>query len=401
LCPGCGNRQAESAFRYGVTLLVAAVLIGLVFRRSVFASGLLLFGSFCLSYLVSVAPHELGHAVAAWAVGLRLFTVTIGTRGRALFARPVLGYDLVLHAIPLGGNVFATPKGLRFVRLRNFLMVLAGPLCDGLLIVLAMGILRGISSERALYLACGGLFYASVLRLARNVFPWKFRRGGRLMANDGLQLLMTPFISRKSIAAWHSLTFYYEALEALQRDRVEDAERWLARGMEAYPDNSWWRLVQAGIDIHQRQYAEARNVYLAALGQPETPDFRLTPEYLAYLWDRVAWLDVMIADPALLDEADRYSRQALAQPPWLADVKGTRGSVLVELGRIDDGARLLEHALWESHAPAEKALYACQLAIAAARRGDPAAAQRYLDVARRRDPQCVLLERAVRELQRP
>jgi hypothetical protein len=37
-----------------------------------------------------------------------------------------------------------------------------------------------------------------------------------------------PFMPRKSMEAWHSLTFYYEAMESLERGSVQDAEHWLA-----------------------------------------------------------------------------------------------------------------------------------------------------------------------------
>ena len=63
----------------------------------------------------------------------------------------------------------------------------------------------------------------------------------------------------------------------------------------------------------------------------------------------------MLADPTLLEEAERFSRQALGELPWLSYVRGTRGSVLIELGQIDEGVQHVEaafqrelHGLFES-----------------------------------------------------
>ena len=172
-------------------------------------------------------------------------------------------------------------------------------------------------------------------------------------------------MSRKSMETWHSLTFYYEAMESLERGNLQDAELWLAKGIAAYPDNSWAVLAQAGILNHQHQWAEARELYLRALNQPES-----TPEFQAHLWNAIAWMDLMIATPPLLGEADQFSRQALEEIPWSSYAKGTRGSVLIELGEIEEGVPLVEQALREHDKPSDKALNACYLAIAMIGRED-------------------------------
>ena len=200
-------------------------------------------------------------------------------------------------------------------------------------------------------------------------------------------------MSRKSIEDWHSATFYYESMEALQRDRVQDAKQWLAKGMEAYPDNSWGIVAEASILNHEQNYALAKDGYIAALSQPE-----MTPEIRAHLWNNIAWMDLMLADPTLLEEAERFSRQALGELPWLSYVRGTRGSVLIELGQIDEGVQHVEAAFRENYMGSLKALNACYLAIAFIRRGDFTKALDYIDEAKKRDPKCPLLERAAKEL---
>jgi Tfp pilus assembly protein PilF len=201
-------------------------------------------------------------------------------------------------------------------------------------------------------------------------------------------------MSDTSIKAWHATTFFYEAMEALQRDNVQVAEQWLAKGVEAYPDNSSWPIAQASILERQHKYAEARDSFHMALNRPE-----LTPEIQAFLWNNIAWVDLMIGGSTLMEEADQFSRQALEESPWHSYVKGTRGSVLIEMGRIADGVRLVEQAYKENGLASHKALNACYLAIAMLRKGNPARARGYIDEAKRRDPNCPLVERAVRELE--
>jgi predicted Zn-dependent protease len=206
-------------------------------------------------------------------------------------------------------------------------------------------------------------------------------------------LLTIPFSRQATLRQWHSSTFWYEVLEAIERKRLADAERWLAKGVAAYPDAHWVPWAEAAVLLGREEYRNAREIYVNLLGDSEA---EIGSEGL--LQNNVAWIDLMIGDPALLAEADQFSEQALAAAPSVASFKGTRGSVLVELGRIDEGVPLLEQALRENVHRHSKALNACYLALVAARRADKTAARRYIDLAKRHDSACPLLGRANRAL---
>ena len=370
-------------------------LAGIVlFDKVPYGGGLLFAATILLTCVATVLPHELGHALAALLVGMRLFAVTIGTQGRVLFVRQVLGYDFIFHRIPIGGHVLYTPRHLGFVRLRHFLAVLAGPLVDVLLIVIVLKFVGNTSGESRWFYVSTGFMYGNAILLAVGLFPRKVEIEQKRVPNDGLLLATIPFMSRKSIEAWHSSTFYFETMESLQRGKLQDAEQWLSKGMAVYPNDSWLLIAQAYIVHHRREYARARESYLTALRQPES-----TPELQAHLWNNVAWLDLMIAAPPLLEEADQFSRLAIEELPWVSCVKGTRGSVLIELGRIDEGMPLVQQALAENDRPSDKALNVCYLAIAMKRRGEISKAYEYIEQAKKLDVGCPLIERAVSELE--
>ncbi len=370
------------------------MVLGIVlFHTTPWGSVLLFLGTLLLTVIFSMIPHELGHALAAVGLGMRLFTVSFGSNGRILFVRRVLGYDLAFHAVLLGGYVLYTPKYLCFARLRDFLAVLAGPLTNGLLLIIALHLLAGVSSNDMSFHILAGFIYGSVLVLAISLFPRKYRVRNARTPNDGLLALTIPFRSRKSMETWHSSTFYYEAMKSLERGNVQDAEDWLAKGMAAYPDNSWALIAQASILNHRREYADARELFLKALKQSES-----TREFQAHFWNSIAWMDLMIATPPLLEEADQFSRQALEEIPWLSYARGTRGCVLIELGRIDEGVPLVEQALRENNKASDKALNACYLAIATIKRADTVNGRKYIEEAKKHDPNCPLLERATKRL---
>jgi hypothetical protein len=84
-----------------------------------------------------IVPHELGHALAARLVGMRVFLVQIG-RGRLLGTVRFLGAPWQLRACLDDGTTHVGYPDLRFFRLKFFLMVLGGPLLNGLLLAGAL-----------------------------------------------------------------------------------------------------------------------------------------------------------------------------------------------------------------------------------------------------------------------
>ncbi len=398
LCPGCMNRRVESVLSGIQVFFVVMTIFGIILCLHKVSEGtaLLFLGTSYLSLIPCAVSHELGHAFAVLVLGMRLFTVTIGGAAtRIVLIRRTFGYDFVLHRNPTGGSVLYGFKNLRFVRLKRFLTVLSGPMANALLIVVAMALRDRTSSHGMFVCVVDGFLCGNAITVAVSLLPLRYRSRNQQHRTDGWQLLTIPFMSRKSIEDWHSATFYYEAMEALQRDQVRDAEQWVAKGMEAYPDNSWGLVVQASILTHQQKYALAKDRYHDALNQRE-----MTPELRANLWNNIAWMDLMLADPTLLEEADRYSRQALEELPWQPYVRGTRGCVLIELGQIDEGVLHVEQAFRDNYMGSSKALSACYLAIAEVRRGDFSKALDYIDDAKKRDPKCPLVARAVEELDR-
>ena len=399
VCPLCSIRQADAAFRSLVIALLIATVVGAVLIRNQppTSIGYLLWyvGSFCWAYMLSVLPHELGHALAAVAVGMRLFNVTIGRFGRILSVRRVFGYDVAFRSIPLGGFTICTPKRIRFARLRFFIVTLCGPLANVLLIVAAQAIFVRLSSRGAVYYAVAAVIHSNIALLALNLLPRKVWVQGKLSPNDGLQLVSIPFLSSEKIRAQYSATVYLELLEALEREKNHDAEQWLAKGEEVCPQDWWVPYGRAKVLERQRRYEEARDACLMALNHPKT-----TPDVQPQLWNDVARLDVTIGAPALYDEARQFSSQAFEAFPWLPAVRGTRGAVLVEIGQLDEGSLLLEQALREEDGAPHKAVVACYLAIALAKQGNTSQARAYIEEAKKSDPGTPLLERAAAELER-
>jgi hypothetical protein len=102
-------------------------------------------------------------------------------------------------------------------------------------------------------------------------------------------------------------------------------------------------------------------------------------------------------------EADSASHEAFtiavgAEIASLPSFQGTRGCVLVELGRLDQGLALLHKAIDIVKNPFEIAFSACFIALGEARQGRVEESKRYVEKARQVYPDCVVIPRVDHEL---
>jgi tetratricopeptide (TPR) repeat protein len=146
--------------------------------------------------------------------------------------------------------------------------------------------------------------------------------------------------------------------------------------------------------FHRKEFAQAREAFVTLLQSHDD----MKPELRFVVLNNIASADVLIGDPDLLAEADRCSAEAYQNAPWAPPVVGTRGVVLAEMGRLDEGIALLKEAMAKNTEAQGKAFEACYIAIGEKRRGNLAEGQRYLDMARSLDPRCFLIGRAANEL---
>src|SRR5262245_20725927 len=77
----------------------------------------------------------------------------------------------------------------------------------------------------------------------------------------------------------------------------------------------------------------------------------------------LAWVDLLLGNPALVAEADRVSAELIGLEPWEPSFQSTRGALLVETGHIEEGMRLLDRALAGADLPIQRSSVYCWMAI--------------------------------------
>lgn len=145
-----------------------------------------------LSWFPRIALHELGHAIAAGALGWEVREVVIGFGGTA--ARfEILGVPCSLKMYPLGGYVRPAPLSLSAVRVRSALVYLAGPGAELLLVallVLALGWdTMTTRTDEVGIIAAQAVAVAALIGAFSNLVPRTFPTERGLSATDGMGIL--------------------------------------------------------------------------------------------------------------------------------------------------------------------------------------------------------------------
>jgi tetratricopeptide (TPR) repeat protein len=346
--------------------------------------------SFALMFQwLTIAPHELGHALASRALGMRVHKIVLGI-GPLLFGATWLGAGVELHAYPVvGWTVFTDPRENGY-RGRKFLSVAGGPLANILLLAATIGFLPRPNPFQGVLTAwkpLAAFAVANGLTLFWSLLPWRtswFDAG-----SDGLQLLRLPFLGPAELRSQRALHFLLEGVEALARKKLDLALQWNQKGLRLFPESLPLRNNLAVTQARLGLYELAREEFKTVVAAPA-----VETNIQALAQSNVAFSDLMLDRPELLEEADRMTSDAMRHLAWLPIVRGTRGAVLVSSGKLDEGIALLKEAFERQGDPGQKAIDACFLALGLQAQGRAEEGIPYLESAERLSPGGIMLPRA-------
>jgi tetratricopeptide (TPR) repeat protein len=126
-------------------------------------------------------------------------------------------------------------------------------------------------------------------------------------------------------------------------------------------------------------------------------EMKVTAEKLLVM-DQLACFPIMEGFRGFLDEAEIISAEALDVQPQNLTLKGTRGSILVELRRFDEAEALLHEVYTRSEADIDRGISAFYLGLIAKAKGNLARAKSYGKKAKRLYPEEWLKNRTDSEL---
>jgi hypothetical protein len=410
LCPTCIQKRAAkrnhaTLIMYGAHGVAAVALLCFEPTRRF---GWFAFNLFLLFVceVVSILLHEAAHVAVARSLGWKVFRVRIGT-GKTIFEKEIAGAPWQINAAPFGGITFLAPVDERGMRWKFLVIVSAGLPVH--IAFIAIGFISGASWLGWLPPAIFDgpqwpslLLVINVAYLILNVIRSRAHTAGYMVNTDGMliwrgifefALLREPLLMARYVLG---------ANELRHRKKFAEAHELLSAAMDRFDatnrfSNDLSIATHYGIVLLDlKRFAEAGDVFRELLNKSNLDD-----PNKGILLNNIAWVDLLTGDPNLLPEADQYSAEAMSKLEWAPSVRGTRGCVLIELGRVDEGLTLVSSAM-QTHVDADKkALNACYLVIGYARKGDLNEAKRYRDIAETLDRDCMLLPRADAELANP
>jgi hypothetical protein len=395
LCPACVEQKQRSINLIIIWIYSICGLssIPLIFYPPTNGIGLLFLAvaAFQLFFLASTILHELGHVIAGKLVGMRVFGIEIG-KGPTVYNFHFAGIRWQMHVIAFGGVTYSAPNNPQSFKLKKFLTVLGGPLTNAILLYVSIEFLSldGLFRSTVLYGFAPMVLLAlsNGLLLIFSLWPRTVNTIVGKRPNDGLNLWKVWRVTNKQIEESLAARYFYEARDCLLDRDLTGARKWVDDGLKAFPNEVSLKLMSANVFSNQKNYKTAWRTYALLLGR-----YKKHEDLDSLLLNNIAYNILLTGKSDLLPKADIASRLALKQRPWLIHCKGTRGSVLVELGQYDEGLKLLHEAMQKHLEKSGKALNACYIGIAEARLGNFVESANYFSIARRLDPDCVLLDR--------
>ena len=321
-----------------------------------------------VGFAIGIACHELGHVLfaAIGSIPIRLIELGLGP----LLWRGRFGETwLELRAWPVFGRVVPYPV----VSYRWYwwaLFIFGGVLGNVAVICLLAGLDAVGAAPRAAGDVLGPIVFAQVFIVVVNLAPVSVKVGATRFPTDGLRLLRLLWQPQDDGVQLRA--HFATVLGKYGRGNLQ---------LTMSPASS--RVLSHHLSLHDLTVdGDARRDTREALVR-ELDGRELMREERIYVLDLLVTDGLISGDPAVRPRLDEWSRQALALGPELPTVLGSRGAVLVELGRYEEGKALLAFLAAAKDAnPFDALMIHAFLARAERALGDEAAARQFAEVAR-------------------
>ncbi|MEH2123123.1 site-2 protease family protein [Nostoc sp.] len=307
----------------------------------IFIYNLIFFGFIYIDIII----HEFGHAIAGWIVNFPIKRITIGF-GHNIFKYKFNGTTLLINQGLQGGLINPGTFSPDFLRLRYFFFTLGGIGLQVVVMALVMIIISAIKSIYPLALNNASLFltivniflFSNFILIFLNLLPFKVNMMGVPMPTDGLQLITIFFMNQQKIQEILLSGKIIEGMEYLEEKDFPKAELIFR---ECIANNSKYLIPKINLSvalIRQQKVDEAIALLSKIITESDKNAMQL------FIFNNLAWSYLLkgLNQREFLNLADDYSAKAINITNQHLYVVGTRACVLIEIGKIDEGIKLLK-----------------------------------------------------------
>ncbi|MGC3945626.1 MAG: hypothetical protein QM762_14090 [Chryseolinea sp.] len=325
---------------YWILTIVGVVLS---FTEVLFEVGGLLFaiGFMLLSTRIAVIIHETGHLLAAKIAGGVPRRMVLGT-GHELHRSKYFTIPIIVNSNFRGGMAYASFHNQEFIKLRYAFYILGGALLN-FLVALTLYFTFDTDPEllgyniSAIIPFC--IFAANAVIILIALLPYNSKMLGYRKPTDGLSLLQLPFKKQEEVLSLLDTNLIFDAQEYLETKNYQAAIDAYAECLKRYPEKRAYSLSLAIAWLKTGYPEKCIGICNELLADIE--DRQLAP-YAGVIYNALAWTYLVLNK---IDEADHFSALAIKLIPGDDSICGTRGSVLVERGKYDEGTLLLYHSV--------------------------------------------------------
>jgi tetratricopeptide (TPR) repeat protein len=352
-----------------------------------------------LAFKAAVIIHEAGHLIAAKAVGGTPRRMVLG-RGHELFRAKLFNVTIVINSTFLGGHAYASFGQPGSLKLRYGAFILGGILLNVTFafFMYAFFEMAFIDRARKVVIAVPYAIFLTNAVMVLNLIPYYATIMGMKVPTDGLALLKLPFTKLGEIEKRIDINLLLDGHEFMEKKDYESAWNVFNEYLKKYPDAKILSMNISLILLKTGRTEEGLNECLKLLNHLEDQQIK---RFTGLIYNQIAWICLVLND---ISQADHYSALAIKAIPNENYIRGTRGSVLIENGSINEGMTLLFHNMdfkFVNNATLSSAIY---LMLAYHIRGDVAERNKYLQFIRTNDDRLdkderILYERNLKQIE--
>jgi hypothetical protein len=350
-------------------IVICAAVLAIIRELVVMVHGLWIerFLWLALGLAIGTACHELGHMLCAAIVSIQIRLIAVGV-GPLLWRRRFGETWFELRLLPLSGFVAPYPA-VNFRWYRWALFLLGGVLGNVAVVFLVAGLDAAGVAPKPADETLGPVVLVQLYLIVVNLVPFRARVGLARIPSDGLRLLQLLWGFQDEAAQLRAA--HAAALSKYSNGNVQ---------LTMNSDSS--RILHNMTSFQLATNEDSRRDFREALLR-ELESGNLLREEKMFVLDGLVTDGLISGDPAVRDHIDEWSQHALALGPEFSTLLGSRGAVLVELGRYEAGKALLEPLVAAHQGKSFDSLMS-QAFLARAERalGDPEAARRLANAAR-------------------
>jgi len=386
-CPSCWPHRESSYAKLVLPTLLLLSIPGIVWFTidPILLPGptLILLSAIVLFAAILLILHELAHAVVGRACGMEVHKIVIG-EGPIVRTVDLFGWRWEIHALPFRGYVLLLATSEHRYRLKEGLMIAAGPLLHIVLLVLIWRLFpEHLWNSRSDFSLIWWFFVINAAYLASSLGSRSIRTVDGVLQSDRVRLRNIPLLTDRRIDERIATAHHLRAVSLYKAGRLDEARAEFERAMAKTPDDP----------------ALLLNYSLTLLDGGE-------PEQAIELYDRILAREHPLSDVYALAANDKAVAAMARNPgtlspdmalfseiPYLHDPNdsyftGTRGAALVSLGRVDEGLALLYESFSHHIHAAGRAWVAAYIALGEGRSKRFEQARHYLAEAETLDPSC-------------